>query len=162
MTARNLFVKEKGHPCGWPLLFVFCAERVGSMQWLVAGDGLFDAADDFDLRSRGRSYAACGSCLDFAEGDEAGDLGLLEDFLAVELGHALRSRLPELELRIARTNLLFASVLGDAGLLSNVSFAAELTCASFRTRSYLSWLDRGRPSCRRRRSRGGRAPRTTW
>src|ERR1700750_1863988 len=78
------------------------------MQWLVAGYGLFR----LDLRGGG-------SGLNLAERDEAGDLRFLEDFLAVELGHAGVFGVL-LDLRVARPDLLLAGVLGDAGLLEGI------------------------------------------
>ena len=60
-----------------------------------------------------------GSGLDLAEGDEAGLLLFLEDLLAVELGHAGVFGVL-LDLRVARADLFFAGVLGDAGLVEGV------------------------------------------
>ena len=84
-----------------------CAQRVGCMQCLVPGDEVF--------------FFRCGSGdgLDLAEGDEAGDLGLLEDLLAVELGH-LRVLGVLLQLCVAGADFFLARVLGDAGLLERV------------------------------------------
>src|ERR1700761_4806328 len=79
---------------------VFCEQ-------LVAGDEVF-------FLRLGRSRG-----LDLAEGDEAGLLLLLEDFLAVELGHACVLGVL-LQLRVASADLLFARVLGDAGLFERV------------------------------------------
>ena len=57
---------------------------------------------------------------DFADGYEAaGQFGFLEDFLAVELGHAGVFGVL-LELGVAGANLFFARVLGDAGLVEGV------------------------------------------
>jgi len=76
------------------------------IQWLVACDGLFR----LDLR---------GGWLDLAERDEAGHFRFLEDFLAVELGHAGVFGVL-LDLRVARPDLLLAGVLGDTGLLEGI------------------------------------------
>jgi len=56
---------------------------------LVASDGLFDVVDDNSLGGdRGCGFDAA-QAADFADGYEAaGEFGFLEDFLAVELGHA--------------------------------------------------------------------------
>ena len=98
--------------------------------------------------------------LDLIQGDEAGLLLLAQYLLAIELGHPCVLCV-ELHLGVACANLLLARVLGDAALLEAYRWpprsrapgsAPGRTCPA----------SPGRPSCRRRRSRAVRAPRTTW
>ena len=98
-----------GRHCWRPLLRYFVVLREARLPGrLVSCDGLFFCFDDW------------GGGFDVSEGDEAGgSVGLLQDLLAVEFGHAGVFGV-QLDLRVACADLFFARVLRDAGLLEGV------------------------------------------
>jgi len=87
---------------------------------LVACNSLFDLANNLSLRCNRSCGLDAAQAADFTDRNEATrKLRLLQDFLAVQLGHAgVFSVL--LQLGVAGANLFFAGVLGDTALVERI------------------------------------------